>query len=148
MNRIIFLDVDGVLNNGTWAAEMYDRGVHVFRDGLLYRPSLVQLRRILDQTGALIVVSSSWRLEEEASAILREWLELYGMSIFDETPYLDGERGDEITAWFDRHPGDWRYVILDDDDDMGIHLDHLVRTSFQKGLTALEADRCIEMLNK
>jgi len=26
-NKIIFLDVDGVLNNGTWAEEMYEQGV-------------------------------------------------------------------------------------------------------------------------
>ncbi len=28
-NKIIFLDVDGVLNNGTWAEEMYEQGVRV-----------------------------------------------------------------------------------------------------------------------
>ena len=25
-DRIIFLDVDGVLNNGAWAMQMYDKG--------------------------------------------------------------------------------------------------------------------------
>jgi len=28
-NKIIFLDVDGVLNNGIWAEEMYEQGVRV-----------------------------------------------------------------------------------------------------------------------
>ena len=68
------------------------------------------------------------------------------MEIYDKTPYVGGERGDDITAWFNRHPGDWKYVILDDDDDMGIHMPHLVRTSFDEGLTMKEADRCIELL--
>lgn len=61
MNKVIFLDVDGVLNNGTWAIEMFDKGIRVYHDDLLYEPSLEQLRRIVDTTGAVIVVSSSWR---------------------------------------------------------------------------------------
>jgi hypothetical protein len=36
--------------------------------------------------------------------------------------YVSGERGDYITAWFNWHLGDWKYVILDDDDDMGVTL--------------------------
>lgn len=63
MNKLLFLDVDDVLNNGSWAMEMYERGVRVFRDALLFEPSLVQLRRIVDETGTAIVVSSSWRLD-------------------------------------------------------------------------------------
>jgi len=36
--------------------------------------------------------------------------------------YVSGECGDYITAWFNWHLGDWKYVILDDDDDMGVTL--------------------------
>ena len=35
-NRVIFLDVDGVLNNGAWAMEMFKQGVRVYHDDLLY----------------------------------------------------------------------------------------------------------------
>ena len=128
VNKVIFLDVDGVLNNGTRAIEMFDKGIRVYHDDLLYEPSLKQLKRIVDTTGAFIV-------------------EKYGMEIYDKTPYVGGERGDDITAWFNRHPGDWKYVILDDDDDMGVHMPHLVRTSFDEGLTMKEANCCIELLN-
>lgn len=48
MNKVIFLDVDGVLNNSTWAIEMFDKGIRVYHDDLLYEPSLEQLRRIVD----------------------------------------------------------------------------------------------------
>ena len=27
MNKVIFLDMGGVLNNGTWAIEMFDQGI-------------------------------------------------------------------------------------------------------------------------
>ena len=49
MNKVIFLDVDGVLNNSTWTIEMFDKGIRVYHDDLLYEPSLEQLRRIVDR---------------------------------------------------------------------------------------------------
>lgn len=79
---------------------------------------------------------------------LQEWLAKYDMKVYDKTPYVGDERGDDITAWFKRNPGDWQYAILDDDDDMGVHIDHLIRTDFDLGLTEKEADRCIELLQK
>jgi len=148
MNKVLFLDVDGVLNNGVWAMEMVEQGVRVFRDGLLYEPSLVQLRRIVAETGAVIVLSSSWRLDPEAYENLCGWLVKYGMVIHDQTPSVGGDRGEDITAWFDLHPGRYQYVILDDDDDMGRHLKHLVRTEFNTGLTKEKADECIRRLGR
>ncbi len=148
MQKIVFLDVDGVLNNETWAIEMYDQGTRVYRDNILFEPSLEQLRRIIKTTGALIVVSSSWRQNPTAYDHLKEWLKKYDMEVYDKTPYVGGDRGDDITAWFHRNPGEWNYAILDDENDMGEHKEHLVQTSFDTGLTEKEADCCIEMLNK
>ena len=145
MNKVLFLDVDGVLNNGAWAAKMFMEGVYTYRDDIL--PSLKQLRRIIDATGALIVVSSAWRQIPRCYQHLLEWLAKYGMHAYDKTPYVGGERGNDITAWFSRHPGEWQYVVLDDDDDMGVHMDHLVLTDFDEGLTEKDADRCIAILN-
>ena len=147
MKRIIFLDVDGVLNNGTWAIEMYDKGVKVYREDILFEPSLAQLRRIVDETGAIIVVSSSWRQVPTAYEHLNQWLAKFGMEIADKTPYVGGCRGDDITAWFNRNPGECRYVILDDDDDMDGHMEHLVQTHFDEGLTEEKADECIRRLS-
>ena len=127
---------------------MHQQGVRVYRDDLLYEPSLEQLRRVVRATGALIVVSSAWRQIPTCYLHLQEWLAKYDMEVYDKTPYVGGERGDDITAWFKRNPGDWQYAILDDDDDMGVHIDHLVRTDFDLGLTEKEADRCIELLQK
>lgn len=148
MNKVLFLDVDGVLNNGEWAFNMHRQGVHVYSDDLLYEPSLEQLWRIVHTTGALIVVSSAWRQIPTCYQHLQEWLAKYYMTIYDKTPYVGGDRGDDISAWFNRHPGNWQYAILDDDDDMGVHIDHLIRTDFDLGLTEKEADRCIELLQK
>lgn len=147
-NRVIFLDVDGVLNNGAWAMEMFKQGVRVYHDDILYEPSLAQLRRIVDETGAVIVVSSAWRQVPSAYEHLKAWLEKFGMEVHDKTPYVGGVRGDDITAWFNRHPGEYSYVILDDDDDMDGHMEHLVQTEFDVGLTEEKADECIRLLRE
>ena len=146
MERIIFLDVDGVLNNGSWAMEMYDKGIRTYRDDILYEPALERLKRIVDATDAQIVVSSSWRQIPTAYKHLQEWLEMYGMKVADITPYVGGCRGDDITAWFNRNPGEWTYVILDDEDDMDGHMDHLVQTDFDVGLIDEDCERAISLL--
>lgn len=148
MNRVIFLDVDGVLNNGSWAMEMYDKGIRVYRDGILYEPALERLKRIVDATDAQIVVSSSWRQVPNAYDNLRDWLSKYGMTIWDKTPYIGTCRGDDITAWFNRNPGEWSYVILDDEDDMDGHMDHLVQTDFDVGLIDTDVERAMIILSR
>lgn len=57
MNQnIIFLDVDGVLNNGTWAMEMYEQGIYVYRNDILYEPALERLKRLVETTCAKLVI--------------------------------------------------------------------------------------------
>ena len=149
VEKIIFLDVDGVLNSLSFADKMRrEEGVSVFREDILDGRCLALLRDIVEKTDAKIVVSSAWRKIPSSFENLKSWLERYGMTVFDVTPYVGGERGDDITAWFNRNPGEYRYVILDDDSDMTVHIDHLVHTNFHdRGLTRSLADRCIEMLN-
>ena len=149
MDRLIFLDVDGVLNSMSFAKKMLDEeGVRVFREDILDRRCLLLLKDIVDKTGAKIVVSSAWRRIPRAFQHLKEWLEQYSMEVYDVTPYVGVERGNDITAWFNRNPGEYRYVILDDDSDMTTHMEHLVHTNFHdRGLTRSLADRCIAILN-
>ena len=92
----------------------------------LDRRCLLLLKDIVDKTGAKIVVSSAWRRIPRAFQHLKEWLERYGIEVYDVTPYVGGERGNDITAWFNRNPGEYRYVILDDDSDMTTHMEHMV----------------------
>ena len=150
MEKIIFLDVDGVLNSMTFARRMRDEeGISIFRDDILDRHCISLLKDIVEKTGAKIVVSSAWRRIPTSYSHLKEWLAEYEMDVHDRTPYVGGERGNDISAWFNRHPGEYRYVILDDDSDMTVHMDRLVQTSFHdRGLTRKLADRCIEMLSE
>ena len=149
MGKLIFLDVDGVLNNQAWAIRMFkEEGVRVYRDNLLEDRALHLLKSLVDSTGARIVVSSAWRHIPTAYNDLRRQLEQCGMSVYGKTPYVGSVRGDDITAWFAAHPGKYAYVILDDDSDMDGHMDHLVQTDFYTGLTQEIVDRCVQMLNE
>ena len=52
IEKVIFLDIDGVLND---EGLLYDEG-HIINDHFVFN-----LRRIMDKTGAEIVSTSSWR---------------------------------------------------------------------------------------
>jgi hypothetical protein len=142
--RVVFLDIDGVLIN---------RRALVERRSLSQRADpdcVAALNHITDETGAVIVVSSSWRLDysvEELVDLLKAW----GVtgSVVGKTPALDRDsvRGDEIAAWMkERDVQVSDVVILDDDADMRWLAPRLVQTDFKPGLTMVQAKRAIEVL--
>ena len=57
----LFLDIDGVLNTKWWYTQM-DRNTPREKYGYAFDPNAVaNLKRIIDETGADIVISSSWK---------------------------------------------------------------------------------------
>lgn len=122
--RVIFLDIDGVLNTRKSM-------VLAHQDGICPDPNrpwmtmdldaVARLQRIVDMTGAQIVISSSWRgksLEDSQAALKAlEWAGFTSMdAVIDVTPRLwSGGRGHEIADWLERHPTVTNFVILDDD---------------------------------
>ena len=105
--KVIFLDVDGVLNDwDTPALSKY----------LWYKKSCIeQLQLLVKNTGAKIVVSSTWKYSDELLSKLKNVLEEYGMFVHDVTPDLD-DKPPEIRAYLKAHPEIEKYVVLDDDD--------------------------------
>lgn len=141
---IVFLDFDGVLNHLDW---MRGKG----RPHPPFDPACVRrLAQICEQTGARIVVSSSWRAMGAAPPLERlAWLrglltgaglgargEVIGMTPdLSERPgggvWRTVERHEEIRAWLAANEAD-AFVILDDDNDAAIE-GHFVQTSFENG---------------
>ena len=148
MRKIIFLDVDGVLNSEEFSRWLFDNHEKKYRGyELLDQRAILCLQDIVFVTGAEIVLSSSWRLSSKCSEQLRQQLLPYGLQFIDKTvslPYED--RGEEIKEWLSRHPDVSHYVILDDDSDMFDIKDHLIQTTFCKGLLPEHAAKAIEML--
>lgn len=129
MNKYLFLDIDGVLNHDEWFESQYYKSNRDHWKVSMFDPDCVErVNRILKETGARLVVSSSWRCMSD----LKEIFEGVGLPTeFDVTPYADmiyskdeyhedSEvfwRGSEIKYYLERHPHS-SYVILDDDCDM------------------------------
>ncbi|HEX7330377.1 MAG TPA: HAD domain-containing protein [Pyrinomonadaceae bacterium] len=155
--KVIFLDFDGVLCNHESISAGYKDRTEPEQDP--YGPHadcIAALNRIIEKTGALIVVSSTWRKCVNPSTRMRDTLSRWGVigQVVGTTPILNGDqfaykrRGSEIQLWLDtvRTPVT-SFVILDDDSDMA-HLRHrLVRTTMERGLTAEDAERAIAILN-
>jgi HAD domain in Swiss Army Knife RNA repair proteins len=157
--KVIFLDFDGpilpMLSHSKRKAD-YEAGNKT--PLAAWPPCVAALNRITDTTGAVIVVSSTWR----ADGIMRTRERLRGWGVKAScialTPYLDRKtdgglwaavpRGLEIQKWLDGYQRETveSFVIIDDDRDMEHLLPRLIHTPFECGLTEADADRAIEML--
>lgn len=149
---IIFLDIDGVLNHVDTRYE--DIPLRRKNGEKLQVPvdpdCMTRLNRLIAQTGASIVISSSWRLfvslEELGSALFCCGLVA---GIVGETPNLGNgriDRGTEIAAWLARHPGVASFVILDVCSDMGNLRSLLIQTDPFVGLDDRDVDRARQLL--
>ncbi len=154
--KLIFLDIDGVLNNMGWLHTMYSLGTDPMklRRELLDRVSVGVLNDIVKWTGAKVVISSSWRWGRtlnDMRAILADngfIGEVIGMTPVDgdlvkEILCMYGERiqrGHEIRAWLKNHIMEGleveAYVVIDDSGDMAGVEDHLVLLNHDTGLQA------------
>lgn len=151
--KVIFTDVDGVLNEDTTPTRT--KSCLVFID----EEKLLRLRRIVDATQAKIVLSSSWRYNRDNPQYNGDFLELQeafrkvGLEFYSYTPedVFGIRRGMEIKAWLGLHPEVDSYIILDDDffdyAKRGL-LPYLIKTEFGNGgLTEDHVREAIELLN-
>jgi Swiss Army Knife RNA repair-like protein len=122
--KVIFLDIDGVLNCDKTPNP---REFPYIVDGKL----LARLQKLLERTGAKVVLSSSWRCDPVGLLAAKH----YGVPFFDVCPDKPrSRRCKEMTAWLSAHPKVTRYAVLDDEDDA---LDEmpLFQPSSKTGLT-------------
>lgn len=92
--KIIFLDIDGVLNVISQGHDEYG--------AIFHQHFMDNLKRIIDETGAKIVISSSWR-----KSGLKEMRNLWkhrniAGEIIDVTPSLYLQKGGSICFWNDK----------------------------------------------
>lgn len=75
MKKIIFLDFDGVMDTAYYDHVLGSNGLpQTDKWGAIFDPSCIaSLRRIIDATGADIVVSSTWKDFMTYEAILQMW---------------------------------------------------------------------------
>lgn len=174
--KIIFLDIDGVLNVDSHGRDKY---------GALFHPHYSNnLKRIVDETQAKIVLSSSWR--KDGLTLIQEMWKYRKLAgeIIDITPSLSLQdesvskltaknhseinygysipRGCEVDFWINSNSKKIKiesYVILDDDSNMLLsqHKNFVCCSGNRKhedcdvkgfGLTTKCTDKAIQILNQ
>lgn len=122
--RAIFLDIDSVLNCKSTANPR--KLPYVIDDKLLKR-----FQRVVDRTGAKVILMSTWRYDPAGLFSARYW----GIPFSDITPDLpDKPRREEILSWLEKQPDVDRFAIIDDEDD-GLDDLLLFQPSSRTGLT-------------
>lgn len=157
--KVIFLDIDGVLNTsetfkireeihdktGIWEIEIDEFRVEY-------------LKRIIDETGAKVVLSSTWKkdfenvngkiipIHEKGEGLLNI-LNKHGIELYDILKKgYDISREDLITIWLNEHPDVESFIIIDDET---THLKRfigkeLIKTSIlEDGVMLKNMDDCI-----
>lgn len=162
--KIIFLDFDGVLNTEHYQGLLRYQG-EPWQDehGAFFDPNAVkQLRRIIDATGADIVIESSWKyLGLDAMKELWKVRNLPGR-VIDITPSSVSDeyllknldttmihcKGMEIASWLSEQAEDIRYTIIDDEYViLDSQLPHFILTNPYEGITEEQTNRAISILN-
>lgn len=139
MRKILFLDIDGVVNCSLTTAR---HGGYIGIDPFM---SLL-VDRIIQATGCEVVLSSSWRHMEDGREEVRQKV----CKFIDVTPSSMHMscRGEEIQDWLDRHPDVTKFAILDDNSDMlESQKPSFFQTSWETGLTEPVMQKVINHLN-
>lgn len=162
MRKIIFLDIDGVLNS-----EEYFKTLPPVSTELddIDESKVQLLKEIVDRTEVQLVLSSTWRElshgdTENCNKIysyLINTLNKYDLSIVAETPILDHCRPKEIAIWIDENIGHDGMVFVSLDDDFSEERykeyeieDCLIKTSFygkNGGLQREHVEEAVRILN-
>jgi hypothetical protein len=147
--KVLFLDIDGVCNS---RAYLYRLRAKNKKATLWYGidPEASKLiKRIVKETGCMVVLSSTWRLYADGRAQVKREV----CHFIDCTKDLQAgakrgvvERGIEVQEWLARHPQVTHYAILDDDADF-LPDQWLFKTTFNDGITEPIAQAVIDHLN-
>ena len=169
--KIIFLDIDGVLNTSKTFEDIYfeNKNTGVFRIEIdEFRVAF--LKEIVDLTGANIVLTASMRgcLKKQNGVIVginnqgQQLLEIfskYNLEIFDITPTdKKSSRKNEILMWLHYNGDVESFLILDDEiGDLDIFIDNgllHIRNNIEEfnannnGLCGHHIDTAVSILNE
>jgi len=157
--KIIFLDIDGVMVTGEYLNELVRVDGHNFHR--FAKSPVFQLNKILRETGADIVISSSWRCDGPRWEALLDHFKLQGVEKrpIGRTPklekrlpsgvWLSAQRGYEIKTWLGYGGDVESFVAIDDDSDMDDIKDNFVLVKngmWRGGMGESHSAKAIEIL--
>ena len=142
--KIIFLDIDGVLNT-IRTARLF--GNHFINDSLV-----ALVAKIVAATDAKIVLTSNWRIDEDDKKVVEKALAIHDLEIFDCTPVIEPPddgfvfRNKEIQLWLDDKVVQ-KFAILDDDPRADLKEGSFFQIDETIGLTEETIEKAINHLN-
>lgn len=142
ISKVIFLDIDGVLNYTLWYYDDRNPGNLYGQEGDLDPLCIERVNNLCKEFNAKIVISSDWRIDSGCFNRLQK----AGLDfIIDKTPITifgtygttyHFTRGEEIQMWLEWHPSVKNYVILDDRTDFTEEQQqHFIHINSYRGLT-------------
>jgi hypothetical protein len=166
---VVFLDIDGVVNHCNTRHNVSPTATEPLPIPIAPE-CMACLNRLIVETGAVIVISSSWRKfarwQDLGPALVRHGLvgEVIGETpdLSKDTVWLANwqerngkpfdfehlERGWEIGEWLAAHPEVTAFVILDDCSDMDALMPWLVLTHPNDGLDDPDVERAKWLLER
>lgn len=165
--KVIFLDIDGVLNYTKWYTDDRNPGNLYGQEGDLDPLCIDRVIRICEETGAKVIISSDWRISWYGTQIRLGRMGLDENFVVDKTPEFiwrhlskhdyfnedyeetyDYSRGAEVDAWLAAHPECINFVIIDDRTDFtDKQKEHFVHVDSMWGLTDDHVKLAINILN-
>lgn len=153
--KVIFLDIDGVLNGHEWDDEAKSCSIR--------RECVKHLCRVVRETDAKVVISSAWRYMilggDMTDRGFGYMLRTHGLISGHPGPVVIGhtepdqivncpeERALQVREWLANHPDVKSYVVIDDED-FGYRMQAMpfVHTDGTTGMTSADADLAIAHL--
>lgn len=154
MNKIVFLDIDGVLTT---------KDTSYFTNSYALNPKNVdRARRLLDATGAKMVWSTNWRGKDDGvwvhNGIVTKSLFPEARRIFKDYEFevpMKRNHGCskyvDIIGWLRENMWAWSdFAIIDDQGNQQLELfgENFFRTDFDVGLTDCDVDRIVKYLDE
>ena len=163
--KIIFLDVDGVLNSSEWNRKHPDKIENGF---LIDEAKVTLLGELSRKTNAKIVLHSGWRFwfdskfrpNRKESEHFNNLLEKENISFYDFTPDFSTEeirrtkefsliKAEEILFWFKEHREISGWVVIDDLDlHNSIVSAHQVKPDSEYGLSVEDIQKAEKILSQ
>ena len=164
MTKVVFLDIDGVLNSNFWN-NTHQKEIS---DGTLIDPERIKiLTSLIQKTNAKIILHSGWRIwfDSALNPLCKEAERLVailakeGLFIEGLTPDLTTEeirktkkfslvKADEILAWLQSHTDVTNWVVLDDLDLHNAEVaQHQVQPNAAIGLTLKDIENAEKILS-
>ena len=174
MRRYVFIDFDGVLNTERHHSELVSSGQKCSDQyGPLFDPVAVgNLKRIVDETEAEVVIISSWKLEG-VERMMEHWkarkmpgvlagctpdcisgMDLLNINLEDPAAVANlAGKGNEVKQWLKENApkkaDGYRYVILDDVPDFLLEqMENYIQTSPVVGITVEDTKKAIDIINE